>query len=259
MLRAVKPRTLLLRAACAGSLLYVACDQEPAPEPPGAVPPAPLAPQQPIPPQAPPTEAPASTTLTPEAAPSAAAPKPTKTPATARARAARASAHPSEGLGPSDRNASPSAPAASADPISAASAEAPKAPAPAAPAPVQPAATPAKKVVVPSTDNVRVEVPRGLQSLLDADARMQPWINRVIAVIDRCFASERARSPDAAGTVEIALTMHANARPEADIRSVPPQLGGVVACATPELMRARPPLFTGPEGERHTVRVRFTR
>jgi hypothetical protein len=60
-------------------------------------------------------------------------------------------------------------------------------------------------------------------------------------------------------TSQIAITMHVNARPDPDVKSVPAQLGGVVACATPELMRARPPLFTGPEGERHTVTVRFSR
>jgi hypothetical protein len=113
-------------------------------------------------------------------------------------------------------------------------------------------------VVVPSTENVRVEVPRGLQALLDADPRMQPWLTKVMGVIDRCYASERARSPEAAGVIELAITMHVNARPDADVKSVPPQLGGVVACATPELMRARPPLFTGPERERHIIRVRFS-
>jgi hypothetical protein len=81
----------------------------------------------------------------------------------------------------------------------------------------------------------------------------------VIGVIDRCYASERGRAPEAAGAIQIAVTMHVNARPDADVKSVPAQLGGVVACATPELMRARPPLFTGPEGERHTVTVRFSR
>jgi hypothetical protein len=113
-------------------------------------------------------------------------------------------------------------------------------------------------VVVPSTDNVRVQVPRGLQALLDADPRMQPWLTKVIGVIDRCYASERGRASDAAGTIEIAISMHVNARPDVDVKSVPAQLGGVVACATPELMRARPPLFTGPEGERHVVRVQFS-
>jgi hypothetical protein len=100
-------------------------------------------------------------------------------------------------------------------------------------------------------------VPRGLQALLDADPRMQPWIDKVVAVIDRCYASERARAKDIAGVVKIAITMHENARPDADVASVPPQLGGVVACATPQLMRARPPLFTGPEGERHKVSIQL--
>jgi hypothetical protein len=125
--------------------------------------------------------------------------------------------------------------------------------------PAEPEQPPRKKVVVPSTDHVSVDVPRGLQALLDADPRMQPWVATVMTVIEGCYSRERSRVQDAAGTIEIALVMHANARPDADVKSVPPQLGGVVACATPQLMRARPPLFTGPEGERHTVKVSFTR
>jgi hypothetical protein len=104
---------------------------------------------------------------------------------------------------------------------------------------------------------VQVEVPRGLQALLDADPRMQPWLTKVMGVIDRCYATERKSSPTAQGVIQLAVTMHASARPDADIKSVPSQLGSVVACATPELMRAKPPLFTGPEGETHTVRIRF--
>jgi hypothetical protein len=55
------------------------------------------------------------------------------------------------------------------------------------------------------------------------------------------------------------LEMHANARPDADIASLPPALSGVVACGTSKLMRAgRMPLRTGKEGEKHAVSVKFT-
>jgi hypothetical protein len=96
--------------------------------------------------------------------------------------------------------------------------------------------------------------------LLDADPRMQPWVTKVVAVVEQCYATERDRSADAAGVVEVVVTMHANARPDADIRSIPPSLGGAAACATSQLMRQkRMPLFTGPEGESHTLRIRFSR
>jgi len=123
---------------------------------------------------------------------------------------------------------------------------------------VPPVSPPAiKRVVVPSTAYVRVEVPAGLQRWLDADPRMQPWLSKVIPVIDRCYAGVRSRNPGASGTISFRVTMHRNARPSPDIESLPGQLSGVVTCATGQLLRTRMPLFTGNEGETHRVRVRF--
>lgn len=272
MLRVVNGRTLWW-IACT-SLLIAACEHD-APEPAPPLPPAPVAPPPaqgatPAPIAPPPAQGATPAPIAPPPAQGATPTAPTGTapiapaeadPTTVDKAASRQHAAPDRtrvyqppasapppSAEPEARRPEPSQPAAPAEP-----------PAPSANTP--PAATapraPTKKVVVPATDHVRIDVPRGLQALLDADPRMQPWVDKVIAVIDRCYGSERARSADAAGVVEIAVTMHLNARPDADVKSVPPQLGGVVACATPELMRARPPLFTGPEGERHTLRIRF--
>ncbi len=113
---------------------------------------------------------------------------------------------------------------------------------------------------VPQTKHMQTDVPKGMQALLDADTRMQPWLDRTYATIESCYAAERAKNEQAAGTVVIAITMHPNARPDADVKSLPPQLSGVLACATGTLMRApRMPLFTGPEGSSHTVRIAFSR
>jgi hypothetical protein len=128
----------------------------------------------------------------------------------------------------------------------------------AAPAPPAPAAAEApvkkNKVTVPSTEHVKIDVPKGMQALLDADTRMQPWVEKVVAVADRCYQSKGMGS---SATIVVDVTMHKNARPDADVRSLPPTLAGVVACATGDLMRTKMPLFTGPEGERHTVKIRF--
>jgi hypothetical protein len=128
----------------------------------------------------------------------------------------------------------------------------------AAPAPAPVAPTPAAtKVVVPRTDHVHVEVPKGLQAWLDADTRMQPWVATVMRVADRCYAQVRESNAGAAGTISVAVTMHKDARPDADILALPPQLSGVVACGTGDLMRSGMPLFTGNEGERYTVHIVF--
>lgn len=118
---------------------------------------------------------------------------------------------------------------------------------------------PAKKVILPHTDHVHVAFPKGLQAWLDADTRMQPWVESVIRTIDDCYARERASNAAAAGTIEVAVSMHKDARPNADILALPPQLSGVVACATGGLMRSDMPLFCGNEGDRYTVRVTFER
>lgn len=98
-------------------------------------------------------------------------------------------------------------------------------------------------------------MPAGMQSLLDADPRMQSWSEKVIAVADRCYAS---KGGGANASIVVDVTMHLNARPDADIRSLPAGLAGVVACATGDLMRTKMPLFTGPEGQRHTLKIVFT-
>jgi hypothetical protein len=124
-------------------------------------------------------------------------------------------------------------------------------------APAPAAAKPATRVSVPNTEHVRVEVPAGLQAWLDKDTRMQPWLAKVMKVIDDCYAGVRADSPSAAGTIVFRVTMHENARPDPDIQALPGPLSGVVACATGQLMRTRMPLFTGSEGEQYVVRVKF--
>jgi hypothetical protein len=141
------------------------------------------------------------------------------------------------------------------EPSAVAPAAKPPVPAPAPPAPAA-AEAPVKKskVTVPSTDHVKIDVPKGMQTLLDADTRMQPWVEKVVAVADRCYKSKGMGS---SATIVVDVTMHKNARPDADVRSLPPTLAGVVACATGDLMRTKMPLFTGPEGERHTLKIRF--
>lgn len=127
-------------------------------------------------------------------------------------------------------------------------------PAPAAvvPAPVaRPASS--KRVAVPRTANVHIEFPAGLQADLDADPRMQSWVDKVVSIIDGCHANNRG----AKGTISTRVTMHENDRPDADILSLPGQLSSVVACATGSLMRVKMPLFTGREGTRHDVRIVF--
>jgi hypothetical protein len=139
---------------------------------------------------------------------------------------------------------SPSAPIAVAPPA-----------APAPPAAVAPAPAATKHVQVPSTPNVRVELPSGLQADLDADPRMQAWVNRVIAIADGCHAKNRSVQ----GTLQALITMHENDRPDADLQGMPGQLSGIVACATSALLSGnRMPLFTGREGTRYTVRMLFS-
>lgn len=137
---------------------------------------------------------------------------------------------------------------------------APPAPAKEAPPPA-PAPEPAKaatgKVTVPKTDHVHIDVPKGLQHWLDADTRMQPWVNKVVSVADACYERERKDNPKAAGVIPIKITMHENERPDADVGSVPSSLGAVIACGTTKLMGSRPPLFTGKEGESYTVKIHF--
>jgi len=122
-----------------------------------------------------------------------------------------------------------------------------------APAPAPKPVAAAKRVVVPRTANVHVELPAGLQADLDADPRMQPWVNRVVAIADECHAKNRS----ARGAIQARVTMHENERPDADIRALPGQLSSIVACATGSLMRIKMPLFTGREGAGYDVRIVF--
>jgi hypothetical protein len=135
--------------------------------------------------------------------------------------------------------------------------------APPAPAPAPIIATTPKpevvsKVSIPKTVHVQIDVPKGLQADLDHDPRMQPWVNQVIATIDRCYGSESKSNTKLQGTIEVLVTMHENERPDADIKQLPPALSPIVACATGGLMRTKMPLFTGNEGSRYTVRLRFS-
>lgn len=114
-------------------------------------------------------------------------------------------------------------------------------------------------VAIPRSEHVSADIPAGLQKLLNNDSRMQPWVNTVMKVADSCYATQRESSESAAGVITIEVTMHPNARPDAEIKSLPPQLSGMVACATGGLMHARMPLFTGPEGEHYTIRIQFKR
>jgi hypothetical protein len=115
------------------------------------------------------------------------------------------------------------------------------------------------KVNVPKTVHVAIDVPAGLQADLDHDPRMQPWVNQVVATIDRCYGSESKSNSQLSGTIEVLVTMHENERPDADIKQLPPALSPIVACATGGLMRTKMPLFTGKEGSRYTVKLRFSR
>ncbi|MET0284165.1 MAG: hypothetical protein ABW352_06835 [Polyangiales bacterium] len=121
------------------------------------------------------------------------------------------------------------------------------------PAPPPAPAKPKTRVSIPSTEHVRVEIPSGLQADLDADPRMQPWVEKVVAIADSCHAKARGN----VGAIEAQVTMRENARPDVDVRSVPAQLGSLVACATGSLLRTKMPLFTGREGTRYSVRVVF--
>jgi|GEM_PF-6101152 len=150
----------------------------------------------------------------------------------------------------------PAQPAPAPTPSAPAPAKPPVAP---APAPVAPApSAPKSKVSIPSTAHLKVEVPTALQAELDLDPRMQPWANTVINVIDGCYATERQKNQSAAGTISVVITMHTDSRPDADIKALPSALSGVLACATGGLMRTKMPLFTGKEGEKHAVNIRFT-
>jgi hypothetical protein len=190
----------------------------------------------------------------PKAAPPAAAsPLPAPTASSKPERKPAASAKAPAADSPSRENAPKPPPVPTTPPAPEPSPVAPAAEPP-VPTPVAPAPAKQNKVTVPSTDHVQIDLTKGMQALLDADTRMQPWVEKVVAVADRCYKSKAMGS---AATIVVDVTMHPNARPDADVRSLPPSLAGVVACATGDLMRTKMPLFTGPEGERHTLKIRF--
>src|SRR5262249_11781694 len=133
------------------------------------------------------------------------------------------------------------------------------APSPPTAAPVQavPVATVVAKVAVPSTAHLHVDVPSGLQHWLDEDDRMRPWLDKAIAATDGCYAELRAKDPQAAGTVEFAVTMHKDARPTASVTTIPAPLKSLVLCVTSRLWSIKMPLFTGSEGARYSVKAHF--
>lgn len=88
---------------------------------------------------------------------------------------------------------------------------------------------------------------------------MANWVRRILPTLDGCYQQVRGNGGDAAGTIAVLVTMHENARPNAKVQSVPGHLSSLVPCATTKLWNQRPPLFTGPEGQRHTVRIHFGR
>jgi hypothetical protein len=132
-------------------------------------------------------------------------------------------------------------------------------PAPAAPPAKPPAAPPPPKssVRVPESAHVRIELPTGLQADLDRDPRMQPWINKAVSAIERCYAP--LRDAGATGTIEVRLVMHENERPSAEPGKLPSSLTPMLACVTGDLMRAKMPLFTGKEGTRYTLKIRLAK
>lgn len=137
-----------------------------------------------------------------------------------------------------------------------ASAKAATSSAKASPAPAAPAPAPAapKRVALPSTKHVRYLVGSGMQTLVNKDPRIVTWLKRITPVLDRCY---RGLSGSPKGTVKVSVTMHENRRPSVGLKSLPGALAGMMPCATTKLMGTRAPLFTGPEGQKHTVSIQF--
>ncbi len=238
-----------MRGAALGALGLVACEREEAVVAPPALPQAPVA-QAEAPREVEPSRLPSGQHAKPRAAneePKHEAKRASKEPA------APSPKRESKGERPAGWGAA-YVPPPLPDVVTAPAPVAPKpTPAPAPPPPAPVPAKPKTRVTVPRTDHVHVELPAGLQSDLDADPRMQPWVEKAITIMDNCHAKERSNT----GTVEAALVMHENARPGAEARALPSSLRGVAACATMALMRTKVPLFTGREGTRYTVRIVF--
>jgi hypothetical protein len=132
-------------------------------------------------------------------------------------------------------------------------------PVPAATADKTPAAArPAKgSVQVPESAHVKIELPAGLQADLDHDPRMQPWVNKAVSAIERCYTP--LRDAGAAGVIEVRLVMHENERPSAEPGKLPSALTPMVPCVTGDLLRVKMPLFTGKEGTRYTLKIRLSK
>lgn len=125
---------------------------------------------------------------------------------------------------------------------------------PSAPATTAPKPSPPKRVALPSTNHIRYIVGSGMQALVDKDPRIVTWLRRITPVLDRCY---RGLSGSPKGTVKVSITMHENRRPSVGLKTLPPSLAGMMPCATSKLMGTRAPLFTGPEGQKHTISIRF--
>ena len=154
------------------------------------------------------------------------------------------------------------APAQPTSPTAAATAKAATTAAAKSPAPVAPKTTPEatkpaapQKAVLPQTKHVRFEIGAAMQKLLDADPRMVDWTKRIIPVIDKCYKDQPVHG---SGVIKVTVIMHDKKGPDTAIQSLPPQFAGMLPCATSRLMSVRPPLFTGPEGQKHSVGIRFS-
>lgn len=86
---------------------------------------------------------------------------------------------------------------------------------------------------------------------------MRPWLSKAVNVADSCYAKAREDDANAAGVIALNVTMHENARPSGGVSSVSGPIKSIVSCATMRLLGVKMPLFTGTEGETHTVRIRF--
>ena len=110
---------------------------------------------------------------------------------------------------------------------------------------------------MPGSANVKIDVPKGLQTDLAKDTRMKPWLEKGVAAATKCYEREAKTVPKLTGTIEVAIVMRENDRPDASIKTLPPQLSGLFACLSGAMMKSRMPLFTGKEGQKYTARVTF--
>jgi hypothetical protein len=195
--------------------------------------------------------------LPPPPPPSPVAPAPAEPAALDQAAADPAPSGKRASKGKRAREREPSPPASEARKPAADPPPAPPAAKPAAAAPPAAAPTPKSSVRVPENEHVRVELPSGLQADLDHDPRMQPWVNKAVSSIERCYAP--LRDAGASGVIEVRLVMHESERPSAEPVKLPSALTPMLACVTGDLMRVKMPLFTGKEGTRYTLKIRLAK